>query len=1031
MYPTVYHGSEFHYDEAIVPNFDSRKVSGTLCTEIDEGFASTNYNDYLIHISNHPYFYTSSSTAILRTDFTKNYIVPSSLTLNLSCSSVFDSATTRPLQVRVYTKETNNLIAQKSLSINSGLLNLSTELTILSRPAYPQEYSVEIGLYENYVNGFIDRFKVYSVELVSSGTIQAIESGIPLVILGGLDTSNYKRILAYDDNSSQGFTISDGEWDGGYVLADYAECYHRYDISGQFNTAYFQFNEGSGNVVLSGNKSGQVFSEDGKYRWLTDGAITDINALLERVNNNSISLPTVISGQYLDIDTRPTTQGNGLYIGPAKSNTYSTSTYYNESLSQLQGVDFYNPITSSGNFSLYLNMGYKPITQTTIDNGNQTEYDQGCTLFSTDSFETTIQGNLLVTRNKNTGNTVLTTISQPYSVINSLIHTYNSGLLTTYVLYEDNRSWEISSGNLPGLNCFGNIQIGRQGSTYNNYHYLTLHQFGICDYSLTRAETNSILEKINCPVNNVILNNGLHSVPTYASGDTWVGVSYQKSVKNNYDKTHLLTNRIIFDDSQVYSIPLSGYVFMDAYVAYTGNNPSGYLGITAQANVDGNNINPRWNTDSTFYQHKVFNSGGIQRITIGDIWEDTNPYPFNIGANTPQVNIFVTTPKSNSFYDGGEFRLYGLEFYTDSAFYVEPTGNVDGITLYTYGSQPSSGSLTLFCGQDEKFDTLNLFLRANEPVAKNNNVPLVVFNGGSGTTTNSCTLFAKNQPVLSGDLPLVTYSDYSPPNPISDNLNLFLHGGYYPSGIVSLYIKNDTKTSNKGINLFIRSANPSSGSLPLSIEGGGTDVRSGNLPLTVYSTTPINKDVSLFTHAGQAYSTLPLVVGSHSGLIAVDSVGLTIFSSAQSGFFGAMPLTLISDTFNSNMNLFIKNEDSNGDVGSLNLFIHSDNATNNLCTLYACNTNGSINSGVNFYIGGDGINQGAYVGTGSMNLFINRGNDSIGNGVTFNIAGPSGIISSVPLTISGGNVIANTCTLALPVSIGTPSGYTTLFSHGF
>ena len=176
---------------------------------------------------------------------------------------------------------------------------------------------------------------------------------------------------------------------------------------------------------------------------------------------------------------------------------------------------------------------------------------------------------------------------------------------------------------------------------------------------------------------------------------------------------------------------------------------------------------------------------------------------------------------------------------------------------------------------------------------------------------------------------------------------------------------------------------------------------------------------------------MPLLVGSHSGLIKSDSIELTIFSSNNSGFFGAIPLTLLSDNFNASMNLFVKNNDSDSDIGSLNLFIGNDTTSNNYGTLYACNTNGQVNSGVNFYIGGDGVNQGAFVGTGSMNLFINRQIESIGNGVTFNISGPSGIISSVPLIISGGNSIYNSCTLSVPATLSSPSGNISIYTHGY
>ena len=1012
------------------------KASGSLASEIDEGFSTVNYSDFL---QSRVIFNAGlNNSNYLSTNLTRNFIVPSSIICNISCSSVFSN--TRPLTtyysgknltVTVKNADNNQLIAFGGTELDSGLINKSFSLNVISRQVAPTNYNVELS-FNNQTSpvDFNDYFypNVYAFELVTSGTIQATESGVPLTILGGLDTSNYQRLLAYDDNTDSNFSIYDNDWQG-YKTLDYAECYHRGDISGIFNTAYFQFNEGSGNVVRSGSKSGQIFSEDNQYRWLTDGTILDSNALLESTTQGSFVGTT--SGQVLDIgEYRTNTQGNGLYLGPTKTNNYSITNYYSESLSRLQGIDFYNTLLSSGNFSLYLNIGHRTYNQTTIDNGSTFNYDAGCLVFANNNFETYIQDGSLATEKVGGGGSIVTTL-QPNSVITSLIHTYNSGLLTTYILYEDASSWSVTSGTINGLNCFGNIQIGRRGTTYANYNDLTLHQFGVADYAFSRTEVDNILEKISAPVNNVLLRQGTHSVPTYVSGDTYVGVSYQKSVNNTYEKTHALTNRIIFDDHHLYSIPSSGYLFMDAYVAYTGNNPSGYLGITATSSIDGNNINPYWNNDYTLYQQKVFNSGGIQRITIVDTWEDSNPYPLGIGANTPKVNILVTTPASNSYYDGGEFRLYGLEFYTDAAFYVEPTGVVDGITLYTYGSLPSSGTVTLFCGQDESFDTLNLFVKANEPVEYNNYVPLTILNGGSGTVTNYATLYTLNQPSLSGEMPLYIYSDYSPPNPTSGNLNIFLNGGQYPTGLVPLYIKNDTRTSNKGINLLIKSTISESGILPLSIDGGGTDNRSGILPLVVYSTTAQNSGITLFTQSAQGYSTLPLVVGSHSGLIATDNLELTIFSSENSGFFGAVPITLLSDNFNASMNLFIKNDDSNSDIGSLNLFVANDTTSNNYCTLFASNTNGTVNSGVHFYIGGDGVNQGAFVGTGSMNLFLNREIESIGTGVTFNISGPSGIISSVPLLISGGNSIYNSCTLSVPATLSRPSGNISIYTHGY
>lgn len=937
--------------------------NGENTDEIDEGFSTVNYSDFLQSkiIFNSGF----SDFNILSTNMTRNYIVPSSIICNISCSSIFQNF--RPLStyysgknltVNVRNQNNGELVAFGGTGLDSGLLNLSFPLNILSRQIAPTDYKVDIT-FSNDTSpvDFNDYFypRVYAFELVTSGTIQAKESGIPLTILGGLDTNNLKRLLAFDDNSGPGFSFSyqDADWNG-YVFSEYAECYHRYDVSGIFNTAYFQFNEGSGNVIFSGNKSGQIFSEDNKYRWLTDGAITDSNALIEQEETGLSS--AISSGQYIDNNQfRTITQGAGLYLGPTKQTIYTNTNYRNETLSILQGVDFYNTLISSGNFSLYLNMGYRLFNQTTVDNDIVFDYDAGCTLISHDTFETTIRNGLLITRDKSTGFNTYTDVDTNL-VINSLVHTYNSGLLTTYILYEDETNWRVSSGTIPNINLYGNFQLGRSNSLYQNYHDLTMHQLGISDYAFSSTELNTLLEKINAPVNNVILNNGVHSEPTYTSGDVWVGVSYQKSVKNSNDKTHLLTNRIIFNDNNIYSIPSSGYVIMDAYVAYTGNNPSGYLGITATSAVDGNNINPLWNDNYNLYDQKVFNSGGIQKVTIIDSWEDTNPYPFAVGANTPQVNILVTTPMSNSFYDGGEFRLYGLEFYTDSSFYVEPTGNVDGITLYTYGSLPSSGSITLFLGQDENVDSLNLFVKANEPVPVNDNISLYILNGGSGTVTDYCTLYTEYVPEISGTLPLY-------------------------------------------------------------IEGGGTDYRNGTVPLIVCNQTET--------------SSLPLFIKAKSGTSVTGNVGLSIYSSDNSGLFGSIPLLLLSDNFNSYINLYVSNNDANSNIASLNLIVGNDTTSNGTCTLFACNNNGLVESGVNFYIGGDGINDGAFVGTGSMNLFINREYESIANGIPFNIAGPSGIISSVPFVTSGGNIVNNNCTLVLPISLGIPSGYITLFNHGF
>lgn len=969
LYPTTYRDpGNFH--DWYVNGAGSQKASGTLSEEIDEGVSSINYGDFL---SSSIIFDTGENT--LTTSVSRNFVVPSSIICNVVCSSTFHNF--RPLStyysgktISATVKNINNgeLVAYGGTDLGSGLLNLSFPLTILSRQVAPTDYIVDLSFENNYFPFDVNDYfipNVYATELVSSGTIIAVESGIPLTILGGLDTSNFKRLNAFDDNYNESTSVRlvDEDWPTNIntsiqTFTNYAECYHRNDISGIFNSVYFTFNEGSGNVIYNGSKSGKIFSEDNQYRWLTDGTITDSVSLIENRNTYSTLPSTISSGQYIDgNDIRRTiTQGNGLYLGPTRIITYNDTNYTSESIDRLQGVDLYNPLTTSGNFSLYFNMGYSRIRELTNNNGTISYKDDGGLLCSNLSFYSTIvNGNIQIVRRSDNSTQTWPLLD---TEIDSIILTYNSGLITGYVLYPESDSWHIQSGTLTGLDCFGKLQIGRQEEIYGNYHNITMHQFGASDYAISRYEADNILEKICAPVNNFILRNGAHSVQTYSSGDIHVGVSYQKVVKNTNTKQHFLTNRIVFEDHQLYSIPESGYVFMDAYLAYTGNHPSGYLGITATSKVDGNNINPLWNSSYSDYQHKVFNSGGIQRITIGDVWRDSNPYPFNTGANTPEIDIWVTTPPTNSFYDGGDFRVYGLEFYTDSAFYVQPTGVANSIPLYTYGSGPGSGTLDLFCCADEHNDSLNLFVKAIDPVSGSNSIPLTIWTTGSssGINSNSCTLYLRAIPSMSGELPLF-------------------------------------------------------------IEGGGTDYRSGTLPLVVWQDT--------------IYSSLPLFIEGRSGLIASNNLDLTIHSTADSGIFASVPFSIAADNFTGNMNLFIKSEEQGSNVGSLNLFIGNESSTSNSCTLTVLNTDGAINSGVKLFIKGDGINDGAYFGYGSLNLFINRGNDSIDGGISLSVFGPSGTTNSIPLTVTGGNLVSNNVTLALPNTVGTPSGGISIYTSGY
>lgn len=297
----------------------------------------------------------------------------------------------------------------------------------------------------------------------------------------------------------------------------------------------------------------------------------------------------------------------------------------------------------------------------------------------------------------------------------------------------------------------------------------------------------------------------------------------------------------------------------------------------------------------------------------------------------------------------------------------------------------------------------------------------VVSSGTKVIQDNSCTLYINKN---TGDFSTMT---------------LYTYGRDFQSGSIDLFVQQ--QKANSGLDLYTKAANRSSGNITLHTlsylpQSGGitTYIQQQNgasgLPLHLMSFLNASGDITLHTQAGVKNEGMNLFTYSKSGDPKSGGIDLSVYSSTDSGIFNSIPLTVKSEDIHASMSLVIANTDLGTNNGSLNLVINNEDTSYKYCTLFLNNTAGEHQSGVNFYVAGNGIYNNAYVGTGSMNMVIGREHESIGGGTPFYICGPSGAISAIPFTIDGATITNNNVTISISGHT-EPNGNVPLYSHGF
>ncbi len=374
-----------------------------------------------------------------------------------------------------------------------------------------------------------------------------------------------------------------------------------------------------------------------------------------------------------------------------------------------------------------------------------------------------------------------------------------------------------------------------------------------------------------------------------------------------------------------------------------------------------------------------------------------------------------------------------------------PTGN--SLPLYTVAADTLASGLDLYLEAADFNGAMDLFLKVIPPSGLTNtcNLYLKTFLPQTGSGNTSCNLFVKNHLQASGSMPLylsvgnIGYP-YSSMNLYIKSqepteVNSFING----PGVTTLVVRNNAGSGNSSTNLFISNFTTASGNQLIYIKGQGTIPLSGNTTLFICQKSDVTNfsgNTNLYTFAGDSFvnTQMDIFISGKTNEDVNNSFNMFINSAVLggSGLFNRANLYISADNLNTYVPLYLKNgSTSDSDTASMNLFIGSASSSTNSTPLYISNIGRPLESGINLYTSGAGVNEGFYTSQASMNLFIGHSTEGMYNNMNMYVKAPDGQTSGTTLYINGGTYITNSTNLVVPSPVGLVNRGNNLYINGF
>lgn len=386
---------------------------------------------------------------------------------------------------------------------------------------------------------------------------------------------------------------------------------------------------------------------------------------------------------------------------------------------------------------------------------------------------------------------------------------------------------------------------------------------------------------------------------------------------------------------------------------------------------------------------------------------------YTLNANLYNNNISLVVdgafPTGNvPMFISGDYVYNQLDMFTKGL------GTYDNeISLLTLGPPPPSGNL-------------NLFIKCDD--VPTSGVHLYVENHSSVSGNSLVNLYTVSSSESSGDISL--YMEGGGYGVDNDYINLFMYSKQ-PSGTLTLYTENHLASGNKSLNLYTVSYLSDSGELPLQINGGGVDLRQNELTLFTRSAVQNSGDVNLSIIGNLATGPINFYIKAED---VAKSSGLTdfyIFSALNSGIYNSFDITTKAGGHEASLPIYMPVESTGSQTSNINMVLLNDTTNNKDVLLYIENHTQFKSGSYTLFTQGNGTLNGGNVYSSSMDMFINRSDESLSSVVPMTIMGPSGITNTVPFVIKGGTISESGITLNMPSTASVYVNQFDIMTHGF
>ena len=386
-----------------------------------------------------------------------------------------------------------------------------------------------------------------------------------------------------------------------------------------------------------------------------------------------------------------------------------------------------------------------------------------------------------------------------------------------------------------------------------------------------------------------------------------------------------------------------------------------------------------------------------------------------VGYNSGSVNMLTG--------GGGVNKEYSFSIALPSDY---GSGN-NSVSLLLENRNVTTGTINLYTGgtgYGTASGGINLMIPVNTPIGS---VPLLVYNNleyDSGTVSLHTTSYVVDSGSINMYIPVTDYGYHS------GDISVYLHAEA-PFNVLDFYLKQETSYQNKDVTLFMPAYIVDSGTIPLYVNGGGIALNSGGLEMFVRSAIQKSGDVKMSIIGNLALGSIDFTIYSKDVDRLNSKTDFFVNSADKSGLIKSFDMYVKSVNYTADVPFYMPTSSTGNTSGELAFYMLNDTTLNKDVLFCIYNNLESKEAGYTLFTQGNGLTYGGSVANSSMNLFINRSNESVDNSVQMIVNGPSGQTNNVPFYLNGGYITESGIVLTMPSVIGPNSGVVELFTHGF